>query len=263
MMIIGLNACKSSKTAISETNMTEISDTHEYFKVMLDNELQYKSLSYKMNIELQTNEKSLSSKGSIKLVKDKFLQISISVPIIGSEVFRITITPDIIIALDRFNQQYVLEDLSALKAKNADMDFNTLQSLFTNRLFIPGKPEVTDSDDSKFNMERKDGQTFLTLKGNKKLNYTFAGNSACKITSSLIETTSSDYRMEWKYSDFGNVAGTQFPVKMNACVTGKKNLNVNFSFSKIEKDIDINIDYSIPGKYRRMDINDLIKLLVK
>lgn len=261
--IIVLNSCKSSKSSISDTNISEISNTREYFKTMLDNEPVYKSLSCKMNIELQSGEKKISSKASLKLVKDKVLQISISAPIIGTEIFRVTLTPDSIIALDRYHQQYVVEDISVFKTKNLDLDFNALQSLFTNRLFIPGKSEVTKSDYSAFGVNRKDNQTFLTLKGSKKLNYTFAGNTACKITSSLIEITASDYRVDWKYSDFGDLAGTRFPFKMNVFVTGKNSLNVNFSFSKIEKDTNVSVDYSVPGKYRRVDINDLIKIFVK
>jgi len=258
-MIIGLSACKSSKSSIADADMSKMTDS-EYFEKMLNNELQYESLLCKMSVDLKM---SINPKGSIKLIKDKVLQISLSVPIIGSELFRMTVTPDSIIAIDRVNQQYVAEDISVFKAKNADVDFNTLQSLFANRLFIPGKSEVAKADYSQFNMNRKDNQMLLKPKGNKKLNYTFAGNTACKITSAYIETATSDYRMEWKYSDFGSVDGTRFPFKMNIDVTGNKKMSLVLSFSQIEKDTDINIDYSVPAKYRRVDIDDLLKMLTK
>lgn len=264
LFVFGLHSCKTSKQTTSGSGKSIEVSKHEYFEAMLDNEIQYTSLSCKMNIELQSGNTKLGSKGSFKLIKDKAIQLSVSLPLLGTEMFRMHITPDSVIVLDRLNQRYIAEDISTFKARNAGLDFNALQCLFTNRLFIPGKSDVTKADYSYFNVNQKDNQMFLTLKGDKKLNYTFAGNSDSHIVSSYIGMQSTDYLMDWKYSEFENTGNSLFPSKMNVMVTGKgKNLNVYFTFSKIEKNTLTNVDFSIPGKYKRMDINDLLNFLVK
>jgi hypothetical protein len=263
-LIAGLNACKSSKQSTVEPGGQLSTTDEEYFETMLDHELQYQTWSCKMNIEFKSKSKISGLSGSLKLVKDKALQISVAVPIFGIEGFRMKITPDSVIALDRLNQRYIAEEISNFKTKEPVLDFNTLQALFTNRLFIPGKKEVTKSDYSSFNVNRKNDQMLFTLKGNRKFNFTFTGNYTHHIVSSFIGMEASDYLMDWKYSSFGDVAGVWFPSQIGVQITAEgKNLNVDMSLSKMEKDKNINVDFSIPDKYRRTDINYLINLLMR
>ncbi len=264
VLIIVLNSCKSGKSSIASTGSLAGVTASEYFDTILGNELQYNTLSGKMNIELKTGDKKIGSKATLKLQKDKALQISVLIPIFGSEMFRLHVTPDSIVIIDRLNQRYIAEDISTFKAQNADVDFNVLQSLFTNSLFIPGQKNVAKSDFSSFKIKQKDDQMFLTLKSNQKLNYTFAGDFAHHIMSTSINAESSDYNMNWKYSDFQNAVGVQFPFNIGVAVNGKnKKMDVNFSFSKIEKDTKLNIDFSIPSKYKRIGMNDLLNILIK
>lgn len=83
--------------------------------------------------------------------RDEVIQLSLTAPFIGIEVARAEISPDGILVMDRLNKRYVQVSFAELKGlAKADLDFHSLQALFLNEIFLPGKTTLSARDISAF-----------------------------------------------------------------------------------------------------------------
>ena len=126
----------------SSGGIKELSDT-KYLEEVIKNAPSFDSFSSKMRLTINLDGKETSVNGSLKMKKNDLIQLSIA-PILGIEVARIEISKDSVLVIDRINKRYVYVPISTLSfLANGDMNFYTLQALFFNELFLPGKQEVT------------------------------------------------------------------------------------------------------------------------
>jgi len=148
-MTLTLSSCRSTKSAEKgnvNTNVTTQNNTAyatgsfssaNYFQMVKNNETKEENLTAKLKVTIQMNGKSISTSGSLKMKKNDVIQISLVDPIVGiAEVGRMEFTKEHVLVIDRFNKQYFdvpYEEVSFLR--RANVDFNTLQSLFWNEIF--------------------------------------------------------------------------------------------------------------------------------
>lgn len=260
LIIAAFFACKTTKDVGSTASLENIS-LSDYFKSLLNNELQYNTLSYKMNVEVKMQSKSLSVKATLKMNKNEALQLSVQ-PLFGMETHRLTFTPDSVVFLDRLKKEYAAESITALMEKNPEFNFSMIQALFTNQLFAPGKEEITNSDKSLFEMKKYDDYVQLAAKDKGRLSFSFKGNADKYIQTSGISDNKGRVSMNWNYSDFKDFSNDVFPAKMNVNVQAKnKNMEAVFTISKIEKDKEQQISLSVPAKYKRIQWSGFSNLL--
>ncbi|MDR2474718.1 MAG: DUF4292 domain-containing protein [Bacteroidales bacterium] len=258
LTIIFMAACSSSKKAVESGVLGYIS-SHDYFNSLIDNELQYTTFLCKMNVEIRTNGKSISSKATLKLQRDRVMQISFQ-PIAGIEMFRLQLTPDSVIAINRMNRWYVAENLTSLT--NAGFDFNGIQSLFTNKLFIPDKKNLSASDHKFFDIKRQGNGMLLTLNASKQMSYVFIGDANSHIATATLNGNVNNFFIDWKYTSFSLFNNIVFPSKMNisAAIEKKQRIDVACSISSIETDLRMDVNTTIPTKYSRIGVNDFLNL---
>ena len=111
--------------------------------------------------------------GTLRIKKGEVIQMSIA-PLLGIEVARAEISPNGILVIDRMNKRYVEVSFAEVKAlAKADLDFHTLQALFLNELFLPGKDDLTARDASSFRVEPEAEGIWLNVKRAKRFGYHF------------------------------------------------------------------------------------------
>ncbi|KAA6301572.1 MAG: hypothetical protein EZS26_002316 [Candidatus Ordinivivax streblomastigis] len=109
------------------------------------NEITFQTLSANLKLTLQSNAKrsSVSVDGQLKVVKGEALQLSLLMPFLGTEVFRILITPDEMILLDRINGQYFCETMPKIQDQLPfTFDYLTAEALWTDPSFAEKHPEL-------------------------------------------------------------------------------------------------------------------------
>lgn len=261
----GFQACKSKKQIVHPVTLIENKENRELFADILANEFRFQTFTSKFNLNLATGTRSLSSKANLRMIKDKALQVSIQ-PLFGVEMFRLHVTPDSIILLDRMNKQYVQESIDDIKnAYPVGFDFETLQALFSNRLFVLGKQPLETSDYKNFEFKKASDMHYLLKTKNKKsaIESTFTVNGKDRVTFTHLIQPQKNYSLQWEYTDFVIMDGTNiYPSKMNISLESlrrKLNLGFNFTDTKINEKLEINI--SIPNGYKKIAISDIIKLL--
>lgn len=263
VIVLGLHSCKSKRQMIAAAPVEEKVDV-DLFTDILDNQFNFKTFSSKLNLNLSSGTKSLSSKASLRIVKDKAIQLSIQ-PLFGVEMLRVYADRDSLVLLDRMNKRYVKESIEDVKrVYPVGFDYKTLQSLLTNQVFVSGQTDVIYSDYKKFSTGLVSDMHYLLKSVDKEsgIEYSFTIDGNDRIALTCLTEPKDNYSMNWKYDDFVMEARKAFPRKMDvALASTKRRVNVGLEFSGITLDEDFDLQVSIPGSYTRAAISDIVKIL--
>lgn len=259
-----LSGCKSSKQ-IATVGIGEAKSQQDFFDAMNEQAFQFSTLSARLNAEITTPSQTLSSRVDLKMIKDSAFQLSV-IPMLGIEIFRIEFSRDSVKVMDRLNKRYVAEGYDAMKGSlPVDFNFYNLQALFTNRIFLPGAQELTPKQYARFKLSQTGSKQLAVTRDAMDLTYTFAADGEEKLLSLHVTDKDNQYNLYWDYSDFRIVEKQIFPMLMQVRVvsnnrqTGKADLSVN----RIERDVPVNLEFSIPSKYKRITFAQIVKGLSK
>jgi uncharacterized protein YcfL len=259
LLFLLLAGCKSARQ-VTTVDIGSAKETNVFFDSMNEQAFTFQTLSARTSMEIQTSKNELSSRVDIKIVKDSAIQLSAQ-PLLGIEAFRLELSVDSIKVIDRLNKQYVLESYAGLKGRiPVDFNFFNLQALFTNRLFVPGEKEITPRQYRRFKL-RQDGVVAEAQIQDAKLLYTFRADGEEKLLSTRITDVSEAYTLQCLYTDFRLTEGRPFPMlmDMSLLIDREEVMRIKTHFSRIQKDVPLNIDFSIPEKYKRVTFQDMIK----
>ena len=95
--------------------------------------------------------------------------------------------------------------------------------------------------------------------------YTFIADGEEKILSTFVTEPSDKYALQWNYSDFRLTDGQPFPMQMNVYVMddGSSKGGVILNYSRIQTNVPVKMDFSIPAKYKRVTLAQIIKSLTQ
>ena len=237
-------------------------EAQELFSLVANNSLDYQTFSGKMKVSLQSGKNDIDINAYLRIIKDEKLQLSFQAPILG-EMLKLTVSKDSLILIDRMNKRYVAESMQDIKQTSSfDFDLYNLQALFTNQLFLAGKPAVTTKDFRLFTVNQEKKQAFLTAK-DKYINYTFTVDYTDRIRNSMMTGNNGKTTMNWSYDNFYPLENKSlFPMQMGMNLNSSANkLSLNFAFSKIDLNKEIDIDFSIPKKYNRITLAQAMLLI--
>ena len=263
LLFVGVYSCKPKERIVQAESELEDKTNSNLFEDILENEVSYSTFSSKLNMSFSTGRKVLNSRATLRIVRNEAIQLSIQ-PIFGIEMFRLYIQPDCIIILDRMNKRYVQETYDDLK-KEYPIGFNfyTLQSLFTNALFIPEQSNVLIDDYRKFRYVQSSNNYRLSGRDRiSDIDYSFFVNGNDQITLTQMYIPAKKYSLEWSYDEFTLVEKLFFPFKMKVSASSQEvNLNTSISLSSINFDESLTLDSSIPSSYTKVELKEVIKLL--
>ena len=262
VLLVSCSTTKSIKKAHSIEGMTEM----EFVESVIENAGGWKALIAKMSLSLDLEGKGVTKvSGTLRIKKGEVIQMSIA-PLLGIEVARAEISPNGILVIDRMNKRYVEVSFAEVKAlAKADLDFHTLQALFLNELFLPGKDDLTVRDASSFKVEPEAEGIWLNVKRAKRFGYHFLAEApAALLKESYIGLNGSPYGLRWKYNDFRALERKQFPVDMKlAFEGGKKSVKAALALSRLSTNGDWEPHTEVSKKYEKVELEEILKILLK
>lgn len=264
VLLVFLSGCKSAKK-VGTVEAGEAKEEVEFFNLMLEQSFQFQTLNARLDADITLPDKSLSSRVNLKMIRDSVLQFSVQ-PLLGIEVFRLQLSPNRILLIDRMNKRYVDESYEEAKGQlPIDFNFYNLQALFTNRLFLPGEQAITPKQYNRFKLDQEGASSEIRAKDKMGLLYTFLADGEQKLLSTRVQDDTGAYALSWDYTDFRLQGAQPFPMRMQThlLAKGKTAGDVVLKFSKIETDKGVDIDASVPAKYERVTIAQLLKSLSK
>jgi len=248
----------SSKKKMTKATLREFTASH-LIKEVQENEFDFDSFQAKMNLKIETADKSFSTKGQLRMQKDSIIWTSISAPL-GVEVLRMMVTPDSVFMLNRNDKTYLIENISV---------FNDISPMITTIDFIQAvlignDINLRESDNYKISI--KDGQYNLLISNELKksikqsddewkvmLKDIWIDPQLFKITKYYIkEYADSKRKIELEYSDFEEVNGKYIPTKISIDIHGDFLLKAEISYSNIVVGDNIEFIFNVPKKYDRI-----------
>ena len=242
------------------------SDTHvadktpsELFSDIIANHFQHNTFSARLNISLQSG---MSSRANIRIIRDEALRISVQ-PLLGIEMFRLYVTPEWVVMVDRMGRRYVQDPINSLQEIfPSGFDFYTLQALFTNALFVSNRNHVEQRDYRNFDISLTDDmQYFMQARDRRSgINYSFIVNGYDRITrANLVHGNNS---LLWDYDHFAIVGNHAFPHRMNVSAsTEARHASAEITFSNIATNEAFEIYPTIPNGFSRTSLSDAIRIL--
>lgn len=265
LMVVFLASCSATKSVKNFHSIEGMTET-EFVENVIENAGGWKALTAKISLSVDLEGKSVTKvSGMLRIKKDEVIQLSIA-PILGIEVARAEISPDGILVVDRMNKRYVEISFVEVKALvKADLDFHSLQALFLNELFLPGKGDLTARDASSFKVEQEAEGVWLNVKRAKRFGYHFLTEAPeALLKESYIGLNGSPYGLRWKYDDFRALEKKQFPVNMKLSFEGgRKPVEAFLVLSRLSINEDWEARTEVSKKYEKVELEEILKLLLK
>ncbi|MCD8317328.1 MAG: DUF4292 domain-containing protein [Paraprevotella sp.] len=265
VLLLVLSSCRSTKSVVTPGGGAG-GLSEEWVDKMAATGLKEGTVTSKMNLDLNLNGKSLSAGGTCSLKRNEVIQLSL-VALGFMEVGRLEFTPQYMMMINRIGRQYVKVNYADVPyLKQAGVDFYTLQSLFWNDLFVPGKDGQWSEDD--FDVSKDQENTVFTTRSGGLLQCRFVVD----LLTGLIRSTSvsvpgqpSVPPLNWTYQHFANVEQKSSPDKMQLSVSGAgKDLTAQFTLSNPKwnaKNVELTPEPG--GKYEKVSPDVILKQLVK
>jgi len=218
LLIIFISSCSSTRSMKKGVSIGNLSES-EYMEELISRSPGWDAITAKMSLAVDLNGKGPTKvNGTLRMKRDEVIQLSIA-PFLGIEVARAEISPDGVLVMDRMNKRYVQVPFDELKnLAKADLDFHTLQALFMNEIFLPGKKVLTVRDISSFAVRPENENALIEVKNGK---HTVSFEGAAKPVTAVFELSRLSTNKDWE-------AHTE-----------------------------------VPGKYERIELQDLLKQLIK
>lgn len=268
-------SCGSQKKMLKDTPVpaaTQVApfSQADYFKKVYGNKTKEDILTAKIDCEIKMDDRSISTTGMLRMKRDDVIQISLLVPKIGMiELGRIEFTKERMLVVDRVNKKYIDVPYNEVDfLKRCDVDFNTLQNLFWNHIFVPSQPVCEEKD---FTYSGDDGKEpkaagnvlmkyvdqfltyqFLTEQPNGRLSQT-----------QIWSNKEPDSKFAFDYSQFDNYKGVQFPHNMvMSFIMGKKNASLTFGLSSLKDKDGWETRTKVSSKYTKQDPDKIFRSLL-
>lgn len=265
VLVFAFSSCSSTKT-LKKPHSIEGMTERAYVENVITNAGGWDALTGKMTLAVDLGEKGVTKvNGMLRIKRNKVIQMSIT-PLLGIEVARIEISPDGVLVIDRMNKRYVKASFAEVMAlTNADLNFHTLQSLFMNELFLPGKNSVTIRDLSAYHIDVDVANVMLEVKKQKRFSYRFHTQAPeALLKETRIGLIGTPYGLKWKYDDFRLLEHKRFPMEMYVSfIGGKKPLEASFKLSRLSTESNWDAHTELSRKYKQVELEDILKLLLK
>ena len=265
LMVALFASCSASKSIKKSHSIEGMTET-EFVENVIENASGWEALTAKMSLTLDLGRKGETKvNGTLRIKKGEVVQLSIA-PLLGIEVARAEISPDGILVIDRMNKRYVEVSFAEVKTLvKADLDFHTLQALFLNELFLPGKGDLTARDASSFKVEPEAEGVRLNVKRAKRFGYHFLTEAPeALLKESYIGLNGTPYGLRWKYDDFRALERKQFPVDMKLVFEGgKKPVKAALALSRLSTNGDWEARTEVSKKYEKVELEEILKILLK
>ena len=281
IIAIGMSSCGTKKHALAElengkaaatlpaANDAKAVNSAEFIKKINSNQLNTKNLIADLSLTITSGSKSISAPGALRMRKDEVIRIQAFIPLLGTEVMRIELTPTYVLFIDRLHKEYIKADYTQLEfLKNNSLDFYSLQALFWNEILVPGKRKMTDNDYNNFvvgNLVNNSSYPLSVKKGN--INYKWLADFKTgyigQADMSYVSSSHGSSELNWTYNEYKKVASGMFPtqqyLQLKTNATGKnRQMGVNMKLSDFKTSDKWDAQTEVSSKYKKVEPEQLL-----
>lgn len=261
VMLIFAFSCRPTKklqTAISRKDTTHtvivndskadsIKFVQEVFNKVKSRKINFNTFSAKIKVDYTGKDgKGPDLTVFVRMQKDSVIWLSINATVFSYEAFRVLITHDSVIVLNKKDKLVQFRSLSYLQElTQLPFDFSTVQDL------IVGNPIYLDSNIVSFKKNESSVMLLSTGKFFKHL-MTLSNNDFTLEHSKLDDIDIARNRTcDLTYTDYENKNGMQFSTGRKITVAEKSKLDIDMNFKQYSFNETLSYPFSIPKNYKR------------
>lgn len=231
------------------------------FAQLKKNEFTFKYLNIRFSADASLNNKDNSMNGSLRMVKDSAIWISLS-PALGIEAARVLITPDSIKFLNRLESTYFAEEFKYINSlMKTNMDFDMLQSLIVGNDFSSYENDV-------FKATVDGNEYLLSTIGRGKLKKYIKNQEDSlhlivqdiwlnpenyKINKVRLKELRENRKLDAEYISYTKVDTLLFPEQVKyTCSNEKTKIEIKLQNTKISTTGPLDMPFNITAKYQRI-----------
>lgn len=208
--------------------------------------IDFKTFTGKIKVSYQDSKgKKPDLTAKVNIVRDSAIWISLTASFINIEVFRMLVTRDSIILMDKQKKEYQARSIDYLQdVTDIPFDYKTLQDL------LVGNPIFLDSNIVSY--KKTESNILISTLGRFFKNLlTLTLEDGRLVHSKLDDMDLSRNRTaDITYGDFTNVNGYDFSTYREIIVSEKNRLDIILNFKQYEFNKELSISFNIPKNYK-------------
>ncbi len=211
------------------------------------NYIEFNTFSAKIKVDAEDNNvKQPDITAVVRMVKDSAIWVSLSATFLNIEVYRVLITKDQVILMNKQDKEVQYRTLDYLQeVTNIPFDFKTLQDI------LIGNPVYYSDNATAF---RKFNDVYLlTFVGEffKHL-LTVSADSKVILHSKLDDVEVARSRTaSITYGEYESIEGRMFSTNRHISITEKKKLDVKLKYKQVEFNKELSVALTVPKNYTR------------
>ncbi len=255
----GCHSTKSLQTAISKKDTSvvkmpvvlkdssfNIIPAAKVLNALNKNKIDFKTFSSKAKIQYQDRKgKQPDFNAFIRLQKDSVLWISISATFLGIEAFRLYITPDTLIILNKLDKSVEYHPFSYIESfAHIPMNFTLLQNILIGNPVYVGDSIVSYRQTENHILIGTVGDYFKNL-----VTLSAGTNHLERIKLDDIDLNQ-NRTASLLYSNYESNAGFDFATDREINVSEKSKVDVSIEFKQYEFNKELSFPFAIPRNYK-------------
>ena len=260
-------SCHVHKKAVKDTPETVVSaETQQqtaFLKKVNDNTSKPQFVTSKLKFSIEYGPQQVSLTGNLKMKRDDVIQLQLMA--FGFvEAGRIEFTKDYVLIIDRINKQFLKAPYNYVDfLRNSGINFFTLQALFWNELFVPGRQSVDKDAMEKFSTNMDAEDVVITL-DEGKMNYSWlANNKSGRIKMANIayrDQLKGNTQLNWDYKEFTRMGSITFPSYMGiALTTPESEIKLGIRLNYLKNESDWATRTKVSDKYREVTVDQILR----
>ncbi|MBO7115768.1 MAG: DUF4292 domain-containing protein [Prevotella sp.] len=259
-----LVACGTQKKAVKETTTTPSTMKAQQFLQKVNDNAQYaRFITSKVKFSVEVGNQQLTLTGNLKMKRDDVIRLQLMA--FGFvEAGRLEFTKDYVLIMDRINKQFIKANYNQLDfMRNSGLNFYSLQSLFWNELFQPGKSKLTDELLNNYQTDMIGEDAIISMESDK-LSYRWLADkegALIKMANIMYEDKlRGNYQLNWDYEDFKANGKKKFPHTHNILFnTPSKSIKMGMTLNYLGNDEEWETRTEISGKYREVSVDEILR----
>ena len=261
ILIFSIFSCKTVKQinkAIApkdSSNVTIIDQSKTDSVLMIKNTIEnlnrnyidFKTFNAKIKVQYQDSKgKNQDLTAVVRIMKDSAIWISLTATLLNVEAYRVLITKDSVILLNKLYKEVQYRSLDYLQeVTEIPFDYKTLQDL------LIGNPVFVDSNIVYY--KKTDNQILFSMVGNYFKNLLTLSSDSYFLTHSKLDDVdiTRSRTADLTYADYENKSGFYFSTYREITVSEKNRLDIRLNYKQYEFNKDLSVSFNIPKNYTK------------
>lgn len=209
--------------------------------------IDFKTFSAKIKLDIETSKgKKPDLITNVRMIKDSAIWISISASFLNVEVFRVLITKDSVILVDKLEREVHYRSIDYLQEiTEIPFDYFTLQDLLVGNPIFFNEKNISVRKLEKFLLISSIGSSFKNL-----ITISTADNllQHCKLDD--IDVTQ-NRTADFTFDNYSNTSGFPFSTYREIIATEKNKLDLRMNFKQYEFNKELSVSFSVPKNYKK------------